>query len=421
MDIATWQILGIGGGLLLALSMLKLAWRGRRVGENACCANCDYLLVGLPETSDRCPECGTTISLTSGLNVRSGGSHKRSVGWVLVCLALLTAGGWWEQRNIRAWFSRPAERKPNWLLFHDIKSAVAADRELALNELVKRDGKGHIAGKHGPQLVDAVIAAVRTPAFGNEDYYDWLIVRRSKGGVNDTQWKQFFDDHPPSYVVRPVVSSIEPFQLDDSGGLQWGCTRSAEYQIRSVAIDGQPVAFMADEPSAIDLGKQLPNLPAGKHVITLGVAARLWGADFGNADQWTGTVTVPFEYRTDGQSSVERLTSEADKTALIAALKPTLHWENAQLMINFSYVTNLPLCHDLYIRDGERLVPITLLQGGNICGTGTGRDKVLPPGTKSVDLVLKPNPMAAAKSAYITKLVDKNIVLKDVPIAAKRP
>src|SRR5687768_7496118 len=118
MDIATWHILGIAGGILLMLALLRLAWRGRRVGENACCATCEYLLIGLPESSDRCPECGTVISLTSGLNVRAGGSRKRSAGWVMVCLVLVITGLWWEQQQVRGWFVRPAERKPNWLLFH---------------------------------------------------------------------------------------------------------------------------------------------------------------------------------------------------------------------------------------------------------------------------------------------------------------
>src|SRR5688572_4531409 len=99
MDGGTWLVIGSAVGVVIAFFLLRLAWRGRRIGDGACCAKCDYLLVGLPETSHRCPECGTAVSLADGTNVRTGG-RRRSWGWVAICGVLLVAAIGWEKRAI---------------------------------------------------------------------------------------------------------------------------------------------------------------------------------------------------------------------------------------------------------------------------------------------------------------------------------
>jgi len=71
--------------------------RGRRVDDQPLCRKCDFDLTGKPDSSIRCPECGSDV--THPRAVRIGHREKRrgwaagAVGVMLLCLSVLTAGG----------------------------------------------------------------------------------------------------------------------------------------------------------------------------------------------------------------------------------------------------------------------------------------------------------------------------------------
>jgi hypothetical protein len=86
LDLSPEMLLYGGAGVLLASLVLLVAgmWPRRR-GEEPHCRKCDYNLTGLP--SDRCPECGGTITAKSTVH----GERRRRPGLMLVGVALLLA------------------------------------------------------------------------------------------------------------------------------------------------------------------------------------------------------------------------------------------------------------------------------------------------------------------------------------------
>lgn len=68
--------LWVGSGLA-GVWMLATGCRGRRVGNEPRCAKCSYILLHV--ASNRCPECGTEISIHSTVT----GERRWRRGWVI--------------------------------------------------------------------------------------------------------------------------------------------------------------------------------------------------------------------------------------------------------------------------------------------------------------------------------------------------
>jgi ankyrin repeat protein len=86
-----------------SLLALAVAWAVRRLLRRrpsdgiARCRNCRYELTGLPETTDRCPECGSHIRMYGAIVVGSGSSFRptpRLIAGILGVLAILALAQW---------------------------------------------------------------------------------------------------------------------------------------------------------------------------------------------------------------------------------------------------------------------------------------------------------------------------------------
>jgi hypothetical protein len=85
MDFSPLYPLLIHVAVLLAAVLVARRFRTRRVGAMPRCAHCEYALVGLSETTDRCPECGSVLSASRA--VVHGDARGR--WWVVIASALL--------------------------------------------------------------------------------------------------------------------------------------------------------------------------------------------------------------------------------------------------------------------------------------------------------------------------------------------
>ena len=59
----------------LAVVLLVAGWRGKKIDDHPWCRKCRFDLVGCPETTESCPECGA--DLTSKRSFRIGQRRKR--------------------------------------------------------------------------------------------------------------------------------------------------------------------------------------------------------------------------------------------------------------------------------------------------------------------------------------------------------
>jgi hypothetical protein len=136
---------------------LLIVGRRRRIGTEAHCRKCNYLLHGID--SDRCPECGPILD-TAGI-VR-GEWQRRLVpfvfGWLIVggLAVFLAVGGFSAARNIN-WY----HYKPTHFVLKDLKSQNAALSLQAWDELVRRDGAGSLSAAARNELVVFALAQQR--------------------------------------------------------------------------------------------------------------------------------------------------------------------------------------------------------------------------------------------------------------------
>lgn len=73
-----WVIIALSTGFVFGLVLLIVGLRGRRVGDEPRCRKCSYDLTGLD--SNRCPECGTTITLRTTVR---GMRHRRKPALII--------------------------------------------------------------------------------------------------------------------------------------------------------------------------------------------------------------------------------------------------------------------------------------------------------------------------------------------------
>lgn len=147
--------------ILLSLSCgafvfgIVLAWWGRRgkpIDAHPICRKCRFDLVGRPQGSDRCPECGTDLHWTNAIAVgnRKPRQSGMVVGGCFVLLSVCAFGTWgWKQ------FSQLKETdKPIWLVLHDSRSSNANLRSSALKLLARRQHEGDLSESQSDAYID---------------------------------------------------------------------------------------------------------------------------------------------------------------------------------------------------------------------------------------------------------------------------
>src|SRR5437870_3922810 len=110
--------------ILAGAAVLVIALRGRRIDDHPICRRCGFDLIGLPETSVVCSECGA--DLKSRRAIAHGHRQRRPIlamlGAAPLVLGLLMLGGtaWMRAKNYD--FYRIT---PTWLLVHEARHASA--------------------------------------------------------------------------------------------------------------------------------------------------------------------------------------------------------------------------------------------------------------------------------------------------------
>ncbi len=99
-----WMILVAGWGALVVIGWrAAVRLRNRRVGDDPTCGACGYSLVGLPETSNRCPECGTDIRAPGAVQRGYNRSLRPVLVWMVGAIVGVVlshvAAGWVDQQH----------------------------------------------------------------------------------------------------------------------------------------------------------------------------------------------------------------------------------------------------------------------------------------------------------------------------------
>lgn len=410
-----------GAGLLL----LILGLRGRKVDDHPLCRKCKFDLTGRPETSTRCPECGTELTASAIIHGhRRRSAPKLWAGVMLLLFGLATTGivvtaiaG-----NIN-WM----EYKPVWWLTREARSSVATTRTPALNELQRRITATELSQAQIDALADEALAiqADQTKTW-DSGWGNIVESARSGNQLDQQRWVRYARQAVQVKVVpRDTVLRGQPLALNLYTPGRTG-TRNffyGDFTIDTLIDNGvilhkQHGSFGTSistgdhgwMSTSIDLSKHLKNLMDGPQHQTVQVSMKVREDPTGNTSGAPTlaqfTIELPIDWTLVSTPTVEMIDDASKLSAVVAAFQSVkltrASWRKG-LDINLQ-LQNLPvsLSHDVYISAGEqefKAFTLTMLPGNMGYGTGCELPKFALPET--VDLIFRPNPMNAETTVSV--------------------
>lgn len=278
----------------IGLTLLVIGWHGRRIDDHPICRKCRFDLHGLPDSTERCPECG--IEITDPRNVLNGRRIKRRFA-VAVSIFLLVLSSAFIISNLVAAFNaiQWIRLRPTPWLMNDTRSPNPARETAAARELARR---------------------ISHDVLSIDDTTDLIARALSKQADPNTPWKISWGDileqallngklttDQQAAMLRNAISptlklNLEPKREGDlhprlkigfvSGPLRIGSSGkfSLGGSITKVTIDDRPSSdIAADDPShrfyhargvisifggsgtQVLLEQKAIDLPPGKHTI----------------------------------------------------------------------------------------------------------------------------------------------------------
>jgi hypothetical protein len=275
---AALVLLAVGAlTLLIGIVLVRRGWWPRRVGTDPHCRRCGYLLVGI--TSERCPECGTTISPRSTIH---GERHRRAgVAWLGVAIIVLGIVFAMPFVALKARGTDWYQFRPTLLVMRDFRIGSNALQSKALVELLRREKIGQLSSQTAADLFAEALAEQMRPQlrpFG-ADLIDFAG-RQALGNnekITQKQREQFYQQGAwTTLTIGPIVLSVEPipYVFRAFGRSPRGTT--AGFRGPIATIDGRLISpgrvnnfAVAGGGGSVNAIGSVPRQPEGTHVISL--------------------------------------------------------------------------------------------------------------------------------------------------------
>ena len=410
-----------------------LARRGRRINDHPMCRRCDFDLTGLPETSDRCPECGGDLRRRRATYV--GERHSRPFVRLLAILAFIApfAGSGYFVYSVLT-DANPAGRKPAWWLrldttYGEQNTIADAATEMTQRMLARRLSRSEIDGY--VQTVLKVQANRSGPwHFTLGDFMEQGYAAQLIADDDFSLYEAQSIAPSPTFELRARVSRDSPlpgklvYQVDRAGRFA-----SMSYSInREILVDGRRVSTFAqtgDEDLLIDL-KQLKSLRPGRHQVLL--IASIAETRFTRYPPGVEAfrVTREFELLGPGENSVRMLADASAADSIRRSLQYSEVVVSSDNSIWFGLTvhersTPLGFRISLNTTDGE-------IELGQLRARAGEKQKFhfpltsKPPAIKDarVQLILSASTYPAEMTLDITQIWDGRIVIDDVKVT-RRP
>lgn len=443
----------IAGGLVV-LTLLGIAWliiragrRGVLIDDHPLCRACGFDLVALPDSSERCSECGA--DLTQPGKVIHGHTKPRAgllvSGVAMLAVTLILAAGITLSTARAIDF---AAYKPTWWVLREANSSSRPLREDAMARLIARDEAGTLDPARRQQLIELALAHQANaaipwdPAWGT-----YLSDRLLDGTLSETQRDRFVAEMiAPAAMAMTLRKDIrvgDPLRLNVlAGGTRMpGMTNlAARYRQRDERyfVDGRPL-------------KRYGDVGDSGGASTLTVAPSIYSTV--NAEQLVGIVEG--EHEIEFRSKID-IVDGFDRDARLVASVPVLlkgrfilHPRNTDLVSRIVDPKLAPRFASLWtasieLESGPRAsvrldsqfsisptgyaFDVVVCQGkrewlaGTMCAQagptgswhlGTSLEGIQP-GT--ADIVLRTNPEAAKWSVDVFEIWEGEVVLKNVPV-----
>jgi hypothetical protein len=208
----------VSGLLFMTLSglfLLRIGWRGRRVGADPHCGRCGYNLTGLPGSI--CPECGIDVSTIPIVR----GSPRRRYGLLVAGLATL-AGSLPVLLGFCAYRARQIDwyrYRPTFLVLKDARSSIDVSSAAGFDELLRRLTAGTLSASQVQKVTDAALQEEARPTPRREPLRSAIAILNelyARNRLSESHKTSFFRNRIRySLEARPIadVSDGIPVQL----------------------------------------------------------------------------------------------------------------------------------------------------------------------------------------------------------------
>lgn len=430
----------------LALTLLWLGLRGRRLNDHPLCRRCRFDLVGIYPGRATCPECGADTSAKRAIRV--GQRRRRPVVaaagalCLLATLALGTLAGWGWATTFN-WNTV----KPAWWLEREAAIAGPAAADAALDELITRLMDDRLTAPRTASMITKALAVQGDPnARWITAWGDFIEGARVKGRVPDPEWIRYarhgvnvglaIRSPLPQGEACPIQFQTRPSRVGENTKL------AIRHSLAAARIDGALIdhgtifgaggsfSSLQATGSATSTALLKVDAPPGCHTLTL-----VWTLAIVEGFNGPTLVEYPLELSADleivpaGTPLVRLVPDESLHAVMERAIAIDRLFVQGGGGTHSSYdisfkLTNLPanIAMQMSWRAGDREWPVGKItvkagyNGGHSTGGMTERFDA-----DHVDVILRPSLDAAKATIDLTEIWDGEIVIPNVPVGRPRP
>jgi hypothetical protein len=442
--VVSLPLVAIGVGVLgavatvavpVGMAMLLVGWRGRQVSDHPHCVRCGYDLVGRPEQSSACSECGADLNLPGSIHI---GRRTMRLAPLLLGLGLFLPGA------IRIGFDLYRTQgqtdlspyKPAWVLLWEMSEPNPSDA--AMLELLSRMKQRTLSQAETSRIVDRALAIQADRAIPWSPKWGWILEdARAVGRLSDERWDQYLrQGYLVKLVIRPAIRQGDPLPLwvpssypRRIGAVNYGfeCSPETAQIAGGQPLKLQPVRLPAEfsTPPMMQVPPKITaSLTPGIHRVN--VSARL-KFSVSATQPAVANVGIPLSAEVTvlpREAAIPLVVEDAATQALVdrsVAVTSIFLDPQRRMTINCEW-KGLPadLVHTLWLRlPGGKEIDLGLLATGS---NGSGFTRYRQPATFSLDgvstvtLTFRPEISLAKLRVQSTPVFGGEIVVPDVPV-----
>lgn len=435
---------------LLAMALLRRGWRGRAIDDHPICRRCGFDLIGRPDDSSRCSECGSELNAPKAIIV----GHREHRPSLLVFSAIfLLLGGLFASRQYLPVLRDfdPTPYKPDWWL---AREWTRGSSPIALDELLRRASANELSPERARSLAEFALALQANRSKTWDKRHGFLIeIAHAQGHLSPTQWQRYarqtFD---VSLVARPSARRGDPMpmQIRFAEARSGGAEFIVRYQWKHITIDDQ---IDCPIPADRDVGGRFSSrrgayrnpvvgpdesltesLEVGTHHAKGIVQMEIWDAP---ADPRVDPDEFPDEpplevleqnanaklHILDAKTPVDFIVVQGAMRGVMRQAMEVRSVTRRGVFMQIRYAVNNPairLCGKMVLRYGEKEVAfdediLDVKPGSNWYGG------VLVPDigdATQVNIAFVPDPERVRRSTDPTPTWGEEIVFKDIPVRA---
>ncbi|HZL36423.1 MAG TPA: hypothetical protein VFC78_13975 [Tepidisphaeraceae bacterium] len=176
---------------VVGIVLASIGLRGRRIDSHPLCRRCGFDLIGKPQASTVCSECGADLGRPRAVRIGHRQKHSRLLwiagAWLLIAFCADGLHIWQA-----FWSVHWIEHAPQWWLVREVHSRDAKARDQAIAEAARRDAKGTLSHAREALLVQEAMAHQHDWGYPwNAAWGDIVETARAGGRVGDSQWEQY--------------------------------------------------------------------------------------------------------------------------------------------------------------------------------------------------------------------------------------